>query len=113
MWQMPFLVSALLVGIGLYICIFRRNIIKMIMGVALMGSGVNLFLVSLGYIGGGSAPIYTQARSTDMVMPTTQALTLTNIVIGVSTTALLLSFAVMIYRHYGTLDANKIRRLKG
>ncbi|MDG6220928.1 MAG: cation:proton antiporter subunit C [Candidatus Thermoplasmatota archaeon] len=113
MGQLPFLVTALLIGIGLYICLFRRNIIKIIMGVSLMSSGVNLFLVSLGYTRGGSAPIFTQAPNTDMVMPTTQALTLTSIVIGVATTALMLAFAVMIYKHYKTLDANKIRRLKG
>lgn len=111
--QLPFIVSVVLVTIGLYICIYKRNIIKIVMGISIMEMGANLFLVSLGYRHGGSAPIYTQARSTDMVMPTTQALTLTSIVIGLATTALLLAFAVMIYKHYGTLDVREIRRLKG
>ncbi|RLF52599.1 MAG: cation:proton antiporter, partial [Thermoplasmata archaeon] len=47
-----------------------------------------------------------------MVMPVPQALTLTSIVIGVAVLALILSLAIMIYRHYGTLDSRKVRRLK-
>lgn len=45
-------------------------------------------------------------------MPVPQALTLTSIVIGVAVLALILSLAIMIYRHYGTLDSRKVRRLK-
>jgi multicomponent Na+:H+ antiporter subunit C len=48
-----------------------------------------------------------------MVLPTPQALTLTSIVIGLATTALMLAFAVVIYRHRGTLDAGKLRELRG
>ena len=55
---------------------------------------------------------YSNAPSTNMVLPTPQALTLTSIVIGVATTAMLLSFCMVIYRYYGTLDARKIRRLR-
>jgi multicomponent Na+:H+ antiporter subunit C len=47
------------------------------------------------------------------VLPTPQALTLTSIVIGLATTALLLSFVVVVYRHYGTLDVTEIKELKG
>ena len=48
-----------------------------------------------------------------MVLPTPQALTLTAIVIGLATTALMLSFVMMIYRHYGSLDVRDVRRLRG
>ncbi len=113
LWQLPFIVSALLVIIGLYICIAKTNLIKMVMGVSLMESGANLFLVSLGYRKGGIAPIYTSSPGGEMVMPTPQALTLTSIVIGVATTALMLSFIVMMYKHYRTCDARKARRLRG
>jgi len=47
-----------------------------------------------------------------MSLPVPHALTLTSIVIGVAVLALMLSLAIHIYRHYGTLDARKIRRLK-
>ncbi|PIU24639.1 MAG: cation:proton antiporter, partial [Candidatus Infernicultor aquiphilus] len=42
-----------------------------------------------------------------------QALTLTSIVIGVATTALILSMAMMIYKHYGSIEVNEVRRLRG
>jgi len=112
--SLPFVVSMLLVILGLYALLFKRNLIKMVIGVSLIETGVNLFLVTLGYRTAGVAPIYTYAPATTVrVLPTPQALTLTSIVIGLATTALLLSFAVLIYRHYGTLDVSKIKELRG
>jgi len=109
--NLPFITVTTVIMLGLYAMIFRRNLIKVVIGLDLVESAVNLFLVSMGYVKGGIAPIYTNAPSTDMVLPTPQALTLTSIVIGVATTAMLLSFCVVIYRHYHTLDTRKVRRL--
>jgi len=113
LFNLVYITVAIVIIIGLYAALFKRNLIKIVIGISLIESGVNLFLVSLGYREGGIAPIYTNAPSTYMVLPTPQALTLTSIVIGVATTAMLLSFCVVIYRYYGTLDARKVRRLKG
>jgi len=111
--NLPYITVAVVAGIGIYAMMWKRNLIKIVIGVSLLESAVNLFLVSLGYRAGGVAPIYTNAPSTKMVLPTPQALTLTSIVIGVAVDALLLSFCVVIYRHYGTLDSRKVRRLRG
>ncbi len=110
--QIPFLMVGLLIVIGLYTVIFKKNLIKMIMGITIMENGVNLFLISLAYRKGGAAPIWTSAPSTDMVMPTAHALTLTSIVIGLATTALMLAFVMMIKKHYGTIDSDKVRRCR-
>ena len=48
-----------------------------------------------------------------MVLPTPQAMTLTAIVIALATTALILSLIMLIYRHYGTIDVDDLRRLRG
>ncbi len=110
----PFVVATLLVVFGVYTFLFKRNLIKLVIGVSLVETGVNLFLVTLGYRTAGIAPIYTFAPGAEqMVLPTPQALTLTSIVIGLATTALLLSFAVFIHRHYGTLDVRKVKELQG
>ena len=74
-------------------------------------------MITLGYREGSIAPIFTSLPSgTDipqgMAFPVPQALTLTSIVIGVAVLALMLSLIIHIYRHYGTLDATKVRRLK-
>ena len=109
----PFLAAALLVGISFYIIIFRKNLIKLIMGIAILASGVNLFLVALGYRAGGAAPIYTNVPEGPMVMPVPQALTLTSIVINVAVLSLILAMVIHFYRHTGRLDSEISRKLKG
>jgi len=112
-FNFPFLAAALLVGISLYIIIFKKNLIKLIMGVAMLASGVNLFLVALGYRAGGASPIYTNVLERPMVLPVPQALTLTSIVINVAVLALMLTIVIRIYRHTGSLDSEKSRKMKG
>jgi multicomponent Na+:H+ antiporter subunit C len=48
-----------------------------------------------------------------MVLPLPQALTLTSIVIGLATTALMLSIIMRIHRLTGSLDVRDLRRLRG
>ena len=113
----PFACIAALFILGLYCCIFRRNIIKMIIGVSIIESGANLLLIAHGYRTGSVAPIYTLSPAgtnpAEYSLPIPQALTLTSIVIGVAMAALMLSLAIHIYRKYGTLDVRKITKLKG
>ena len=111
-FNVPYIAAAGLVIIGLYAMIFKRNLIKMVIGITLIESGVNLFLITLGYREGSIAPIYTSSPGGIMALPVPQALTLTSIVIGVAVLALMLSLVIHIYRHYGTLDVRKMRRLK-
>ncbi len=100
-----------LVLVGLYILLTKHNLIKMIIGVNIMNTGVNLLLVCLGYIKGGTAPIFSNPRLNpgSMVDPVPQALVLTAIVIGVAVLALSLSLAIRLYQHYGTLDMRVIK----
>ena len=111
--NIPFLAVAVLIGTGLSIIVFNRNLIKLVMGITVLEAGVNLFLVGLGYRQHGGIPIYTHACHTNMVLPVPQALTLTSIVIGVAITAVMLSMIMVIYRHTGHIDAKRSRTLKG
>jgi len=110
-YNIPYIAVVCLILIGLYALVFKRNLIKMIIGITLIESGVNLFLITLGYRKGSIAPIYTSSPGGIMALPIPQALTLTSIVIGVAVLALMLSLVIHIYRHYGTLDVRKIGRL--
>lgn len=112
-YNLPFIAAGLIILIGIMTMILKTNLIKMVMGLSLVEAGVNLLLVATGYIDGGIAPIFTNAPSDRMVMPTVQAMTLTNIVIGIATTALLLSFVIVIYKKYRSADANEVRKLRG
>jgi multicomponent Na+:H+ antiporter subunit C len=77
---------------------FKKNLIKLVMGIAMMASAVNVFLVALGYRAGGNAPIYTDVPQGPMVLPVPQALTLTSIVINVAVLALMLTMVIQIHR---------------
>ncbi len=113
LWNLPFITVVILTLIGTVTVLMKRNLIKILLGINILESAANLFLVSLGYREGGVAPIFTLAPSELMVLPTPQALTLTSIVIGVATSALVLSFAMVLKKKYGTVDVNEIRRLQG
>ncbi len=109
----PFFTMVILALIGLSALLFKRNLVKILMGLSILESAVNLFLVATGYRQDGVAPIFTNVPSTHMVLPTVQALTLTSIVIGVATLAMMLSFTMVIYKKYGTVDVQQVRKLKG
>lgn len=106
--NIPYIAVVGLIVIGLYAVLFRRNLIKIIIGISLIESGVNLFLITLGYREGSVAPIWTSYPGGVMAYPIPQALTLTSIVIGVAVTALMLSLVIHIYRHKGTLDVREL-----
>ena len=109
-----YLSCVVLLLIGIYCVAVKKNLIKIIIGVAIMEYAVNLFLVVLGYRKGGVAPIVQAGVENPIyVDPLPQALVLTAIVIGLATTALMIAIAMRIYDRYGTFDVTKIRKLKG
>ncbi len=99
-----------LLAVGIWAVLSRRNLIKAIMGLAIIETAVNLLLVAVGYVSGRSAPIVggdTGIGSSPVggvVDPVPQALVLTAIVISLATTALALVAAIGYYKHTGTLD---------
>ncbi|OAA30676.1 monovalent cation/H+ antiporter subunit C [Kosmotoga arenicorallina S304] len=109
-----YLLSFILFLVGLYGVLTKANIVKIILGSGIMGYAVNLFLILIAYRSGGTFPILLPGKDPGMMVdPLPQALVLTSIVIELGTTALLVALAVNIYKHYGTLDVRKVRRLKG
>jgi multicomponent Na+:H+ antiporter subunit C len=109
-YNIPYIAVVGLILIGLAAIIFKRNLIKIVIGITIIQSGVNLFLITLAYREDSIAPIYHGTGSRLMSLPVPHALTLTSIVIGVAVLALMLTLIVHIYRHYKTLDASKIGR---
>ena len=105
-------IGIIVVLVGNYGILTKRNLIKMIMSLYLMNSGVILFFVSVGYVEGGQAAIFENPIKI-MVDPLPQALVLTSIVIGLGSLALMISICIRIYEKYGTFDITQIRRLRG
>ena len=103
-----------LFSIGLYCVLRRRNIIKIIIGIAIMEYAVNLFFILIAYRWQGRAPILAKDQEIlGMVDPIPQALILTSIVIGLSVLAVLVGIAIRIFDKYKTFDITKIKNLKG
>ncbi len=97
-----------LILIGLWGILTQRNIIRMIVGFSLLDTGIHMVMVSIGYVTGGTAPIINDAvpmaeATSRIVDPVPSALVLTAIVIGLGVTAVMLSYAVRIYRARKTL----------
>jgi multicomponent Na+:H+ antiporter subunit C len=97
-------IGVLLVLIGLWGLLTRRNLIKMIIGFSIMDTGTHLIIVGLGYRNGAAAPILDSAVTPDtrFVDPIPSALVLTAIVIGLAVTALMLAYAVRLYSSRGS-----------
>ena len=103
-------VAVILFCIGFCMLLFSRNLLKKVIGLDIMDTGVFLLLADRGYIAGRSVPIVTDGV-TDManyINPIPAGLVLTGIVVSVSVSALMLSLTVRIYKTYRTLDMDKL-----
>jgi len=94
---------------GFLIAIFSKNIIKMIIGFTVAETGVNVLLITMGFVKGKIAPILPKFQqihnpSSIAVDPVPQALVLTAIVIGIAVMALFLFYALRFYNDHKTLD---------
>jgi len=104
-----------LILIGLYGALTKKSLIKIVLGLSIMDSGVHLLMIALGYLKEGTAPIFSEGfenASDQMVDPIPQALVLTAIVIGFGVTAVALSLVIRLYRHHDTLRIDEIKNLK-
>ena len=99
-----------LLCIGFCMLLFDRNLLKKVIGLDIMDSGVFLLLADRGYIAGRKVPIIVDGV-TDManyINPIPAGLVLTGIVVSVSVSALMLSLTVRIYKTYHTLDMDHL-----
>ena len=101
--------------VGLYGLLTQKNLIKMAISINIMDFGVNLFIISLGYVPSGEAPIYTEAVRRylpSFTDPLPQALVLTAIVISVAVTAFILALIIKIHGRYGTTDLTQLGEME-
>ena len=114
MTYLPYLLAAWLVLVGLFGIVTSRNLIHLALCVTVAQSGTYVLLLAIGYRNQATAPIFADIpRSKRAVDPVVQALTLTDIVVGVTVAALLLALAVKAHEHTGTLDPAELREMRG
>ncbi|MBI5573626.1 MAG: NADH-quinone oxidoreductase subunit K [Elusimicrobia bacterium] len=108
-----YLFSILLFLIGLYCIVSKENLLKIVIGIKIMGYGVSLFFILLGWRRDSSAPIIIKDMAQNFVDPLPQALIPAIMVISLAATILMLATCVRLYEKYGTFDISKIKELKG
>ena len=95
--------AAMLFATGTYL-VLQRKLSRIIIGVALLGHGANVLMVSSGRA--GNAPFIGNGSTAELADPLPQALALTAIVISFGTTALLLALA---YRSWLLTDDDEVQ----
>jgi len=88
-----------LVFLGLYAAITRRNLLQLIIGLELMARGVTLVIILAGMA--------------QQSLAVAQAMVITAILIETVTVAIALSLVVAAYQHNNSLSTESLRRLRG
>lgn len=111
---LPYVVAAWLFSVGLYGIVTSRNLVHLIICIAVMQSSTYMLLLAVGYRWGAGAPVFSGVPvGTPAVDPVVQALMLTDIVVEATVMALLLALAVQAHKRTGTLDPDKLKELRG
>jgi multicomponent Na+:H+ antiporter subunit C len=117
-----YLAAVALFCIGLYAVLTKRNLVKIVMGLSLVEASTYLLLLSFGYRAGSTAPVLVNPpagrtpadlAAGNVADPMLQNICLTAIVIGVAVTGVFLAVTVRLAQHYGTIDADDIRDMRG
>lgn len=107
-----YFMTAILLSIGLYGMIAKRNLMKKLIGMNIFQSAIVLFYVAGGAKWGATAPVYDPELGVSnpalYANPLPHVLMLTAIVVMVATTGVSLAFIILIYRRYKTLDEKEI-----
>jgi len=101
----------ILVILGIWGMLTQKNLFKIVIGFSILDTGINLIIVSLGYVKGKTAPILDSAvniknATSEVVDPIPSALVLTAIVIGLAVTALMLTYIIQLVNTNSKDDKN-------
>lgn len=114
--------AIVLMMIGLYGIIAKRNLIKQAISLGIFSTGIFLFYISISVISGpdgqmGTAPVWEGSKDAYLNgalydNPLPHVLMLTAIVVSVSILAVALAIIVNIKRAYGTIEEDEILEIE-
>ena len=111
---LPYAVAAWLFVAGLWGVVTSRHLVHLILSLSVAQAATYVLLLGIGYRSGAKAPIFADIpTSTPVVDPIVQALTLTDIVVQATVTALLLALAVQAAKRFETTDPDRLRTIGG
>lgn len=112
-----YLVYALLMTIGLYGMVMKRNLMKKLIGMNIFQWSIILYYISIGAKKGATVPVipfsmgeknFAITSHLNYVNPLPHVLMLTAIVVGVATTGIALALLILIQRRHGTIEEDQI-----
>lgn len=106
-----YLMIVVLLVIGLYGMLFKRNLLKKLIGMNIFQTAIFLFYIEGSTKLGATVPVIDPAlghNPVDYVNPLPHVLILTGIVVALSITGVALAFLIRIHRAYNTLDEKSI-----
>jgi multicomponent Na+:H+ antiporter subunit C len=106
-----YLVTAVLLTIGLYGMIGKRNLLKKVIGMNIFQTAIFLFFIQGATKPGATVPVWDARISAEVagyINPLPHVLILTAIVVSVATTGVALALLITIYRRYRSLEEGTI-----
>ena len=102
---LPFLVAAWIFLVGVYGMVTSRNLVHAVVCLSITQSSTYVLLLAIGYRHAATAPVFSDVDpGTRVVDPVVQALSLTDIVVGSTVSAMLLALVVQVAKRQGTVD---------
>jgi multicomponent Na+:H+ antiporter subunit C len=110
-----YFVAGWLIMVGAFGIVRSRNLVHAVVSLSVAQAGTYVLLLGVGFQWGASAPVFgsTQSPRTPVVDPVVQAMTLTDIVVSATVTALLLALAVQVAKRHQTVDPDELSSLQG
>lgn len=111
-----YLVAVFVLMVGAFGILRSRNLVHAVVSLSVAQSGTYVLLLAVGFQRGAAPPVFGSPPTkptTSVADPLVQALTLTDIVVSATVTALLLAVAVQINKRHGTVDVNELTALRG
>jgi multicomponent Na+:H+ antiporter subunit C len=111
---LPYALAVWLFVVGLYGVVSSKNLIHLAVCLSVMQSSTYVLLLSVGYVNGGTAPIFADVpHGTRAVDPVVQALTLTDVVVSVAIVALVCALAIQVQKDKKTLNPDELAEMHG
>jgi multicomponent Na+:H+ antiporter subunit C len=111
---LAYLVAVWLLLAGIYGVVSSRHLVHLVICLSVAQASTYVLLLAIGYRNGGQAPIFGDIpQSTPVVDPVVQTLTLTDVVVSATVSALLLALAVQAHKRFGSVDPDELNALRG
>jgi multicomponent Na+:H+ antiporter subunit C len=112
----PYVVAVFILLTGIFGLVRSRNLVHAVVCLSVAQSATYLLLLAVGYQKAATPPVFGSPAvkpTKNVTDPLVQAMTLTDIVVSATVTALLLAIAVQTGKRHHTGDPNELVALEG